>query len=167
MNIDKTIAELELKHLIESLLELDIKDKQVMTMHGMPLANDLIIKDWTGKNIRRFMELLDYLGISSPSFCCIPLWTKQVWTKSFDGEMPVLTAYCFKLENGKTMMSELKLTKNEELAVLDRSDCSMPSLYEFFTMLHVAINRNLMLNRSKILEQHLFMKKILQMFNNC
>lgn len=166
MNIDKTIAELELKHLIESLLELDIKDKRIVNNGINSYDNDpIILKDWSKKNIGKFMELLDCLGIDDTSFCCIPLWTKWV---SKNREMPVDTVYCYKLKNGKTFLSELKLDKNEEFTILGRfeSSCITAHPNAFFKMLHVALNENLMLNRPKVLEQYPLMKKMLQMFSN-
>ena len=170
MNIDKTIAELELKHLIESLLDLDIKDKRIVNNGMNSYDNDpVILKDWTKKNFEKFMKLLDCLGIDDLSFCCIPLWTK--WAnaaKAKDKKMPVDTAYCFKLENRKTFLSELKLDKNEEFTILKQIDnsCITDSPKAFFKMLHIALNENLMLNRPKVLGQHPFMEKMLTMFNN-
>lgn len=162
MNIDKTIAELELKHLMESLLELDIKDRKALTYGMVAYGNDLDIKDWSDKNIGSFIELLSCLGINDPSFCCIPLWVKLSWT------MPVDTVHCFKLKDGKTLLSELKIDKKEEFTVLKRIDDPFFTAYPnaFFKMLKIALSENLMLNRPKILEQHPFMKKILTMFNN-
>lgn len=171
MNIDKTIAELELKHLIESLLELDIKDKR-LTPSGMnSYDNDpVILKDWSNKNFGKFMKLLDCLGIDDLSFCCIPLWTKwanAAKAKEYE-EMPVDTVYCFKLENGMTFLSELKLDKNEEFTILKLIENSgiTDSPKAFFKMLHIALNENLMLNRPKALEQYPFMKKMMSMFSN-
>ena len=163
MNIDKTIAELELKHLMESLLELDIKDKKALTYGMVAYGNDQTIKDWSDKNIGSFMELLDCLGLNDPSFCCLPLWIKQTWT------MPVNTVHCFKLKNGKTLLSELKIDRNEEFTVLKRIDDPFFTAFPnaFFKMLHIALSKSLMLNRPKVLEQHPFMKKMLSMFNSC
>ena len=170
MNIDKTSAELELKHLIESLLELDIKDKRTTPSGMNSYDNDpVILKDWSNKNFGKFMKLLDCLGIDDLSFCCIPLWTK--WAnaaKAKDKKMPVDTAYCFKLENRKTFLSELKLDKNEEFTILKLIENSgiTDSPKAFFKMLHIALNENLMLNRPKALEQYPFMKKMMPMFSN-
>lgn len=176
MNISKTIAELELKHLIESLLELDLKDKHGMTYYMIFYVNDHIVKDWSDKNIERFIEALNCLGINDISFCCIPIWAWKMvqWAKfvafAKNEEIPadiVHTVHCFKLENEKTSMSELKLVKNEEFTILRQIEDEITgSSIAFFKMLHIAINENLMLNRPKVLEQHPFMKKISQMFNN-
>ena len=116
------------------------------------------------------------MGIDDVSFCCIPIWAWKMvqWTRfvSFarNEEMSadiVHTMHCFKLENGKTSMAELKLAKNEEFTVLKRiEDDISGSPVAFLKMLHIAINENLMLNRPKVLEQHPFMKKILSMVNN-
>ena len=175
MNIDKIIAELELRHLIESLLELDLKNKHGLTYnHGISYASDQIVKDWSDKNIERFMELLDCLGINDPSFCSIPRWAKLTnnWFKFMSfatavREMPVDTVYCYKLENGMTMLSELKLDKNEEFTILNQFDGTVSAFSDaFFKQLYIAINDNLMLNRPKVLEQNPFMKKIQSMFSN-
>lgn len=170
MNIDKTIAELELKHLIESLLDLDLKDKRIVNNGMNSYDNDpIILGDWSKKNIGKFMELLDCLGIDDLSFCCVPLWTK--WAnaaKAKDKEMPIDTVYCFKLENRKTFLTELKLDVNEEFTILKRIENSgiTDSPKAFFKMLHIALNENLMLNRPKALEQYPFMKKMMSLFSN-